>query len=125
MISTVSKKHNWFHLYIIYIIIIIITGGCGDGGSGSVTSGGGTETATLSWDAPTTNTDGTDLTDLAGYKIHYGTSPGTYDSVIDVAKVTTYTVSDLTPAAYYFVVTAYDEEGNESDYSNEVSKTIP
>ena len=113
-----SKKHNWFHLYIIYIIIIIITGGCGDGG-------GGTETATLSWDVPATNTDGTDLTDLAGYKIYYGTSPGTYDSVIDAAKVTTYTFSDLTPAAYYFVVTAYDEEGNESDYSNEVSKTIP
>src|SRR3989304_9447398 len=123
MISTVSKKHNWFHLYIIYIIIIIITGGCGDGGGGS--SGGGTENTTLSWDAPTTNTDGTDLTDLAGYKIHYGTSPGIYDGVIDIAKVTTYTVSDLTSATYYFVVTAYDEEGNESDYSNEVSKTIP
>src|SRR3990170_4426720 len=117
MISTVSKKHNWYHLYIIYLIIIIITGGCGDGG------GGGTETATLSWDAPTTNTDDTDLTDLAGYKIYYRTSPGTYDSVIDAAKVTTYTVSDLTPATYYFVVTAYDEEGNESDYSNVVSKT--
>jgi len=125
MISTVSKKHNWFHLYIIYIIIIIITGGCGDGGSGSVTSGGGTENATLSWDAPTTNTDGTDLTDLAGYKLYYGTSPGTYDSVIDAAKVTTYTVSDLTPATYYFAVTAYDEGGNESNYSNEVSKTVP
>ena len=121
MISTVSKKHNWFHLYIIYIIIIIITGGCGDGGGGG---SDGSANATLSWDAPTTNTNGTDLTDLAGYKIHYGTSPETYDSVIDVAKVTTYTVSDLTPAAYYFVVTAYDEEGNESDYSNEVSKTV-
>lgn len=121
MISTVSKKHNWYHLYIIYLIIIIITGGCGDGGG----SGGGTENATLSWDAPTTNTDGTDLTDLAGYKIHYGTSPGIYDSVIDVAKVTTYTVTELSPATYYFVVTAYDEGGNESDYSNEVSKTVP
>ena len=125
MIITVSKKHNWFHLYIIYLIIIIITGGCGDGGSGSATSGGGTENATLSWDAPITNTDGTDLTDLAGYKLYYGTSPGTYDSVIDAAKVTTYTVSDLTPATYYFAVTAYDEGGNESNYSNEVSKTVP
>ena len=114
-----SKKHNWYHLYIIYLIIIIITGGCGDGG------GGGTETAALSWDAPTTNTDGTDLADLAGYKIYYGTSSGTYDSFIDVAKVTTYTVTELTPATYYFAVTAYDEAGNESAYSNEVSKTIP
>src|SRR3972149_9813836 len=114
MICTVLKKTIWFHLYIICLIIIIITGGCGDGGSGG---DGGTETATLSWDAPTTNTDDTDLTDLAGYKIYYGTSPGTYDSVIDAAKVTTYTVSDLTPATYYFAVTAYDEGGNESNYS--------
>ena len=121
MISTVSKKTNWYHLYIIYLIIIIITGGCGDGGSGG---DGGTENATLSWDEPTTNTDETNLTDLAGYKIYYGTSPGTYDSAIDVADVATYTITDLSPATYYFVVTAYDEAGNESNYSNEVSKTI-
>lgn len=121
MISTVLKKHNWNHLYIICLIITIITGGCGDGGG----SGGGTENATLSWDAPTTNTDGTDLTDLAGYKIYYGTSPGTYDSVIDTGDVTTYKITDLTPATYYFVVTAYDKGGNESAYSNEVSKTVP
>ena len=117
-----SKKYNWTHLYIICFIVIIITGGCGDGG------GGGMDTentsATLSWDAPATNTDGTELTDLAGYKVYYGTSPGTYDSVIDAEDVTTYTINDLPPATYYFSVTAYDEIGNESGYSNEVSKTI-
>jgi len=98
----------------------MITGGCGDGGSG-----GGTENTTLSWDTPTNNTDGTELTDLAGYKVYYGTSSGVYDNVIDVADVTTYTLTDIAPATYYFAVTAYDELGNESDYSNEVSKTIP
>ena len=98
----------------------MITGGCGDGGSG-----GGTENTTLSWDTPTNNTDGTELTDLAGYKVYYGTSSGVYDNVIDVADVTTYTLTDISPATYYFAVTAYDELGNESDYSNEVSKTIP
>ena len=118
------KKTNWNHLYIIYLIIIIITGGCGDGGS-SGGGGGGTENATLSWDAPTTNTDGTELTDLAGYKVYYGTSSGVYDNVIDVAEGTTYTLTDISPATYYFAVTAYDEGENESDYSNEVSKTIP
>ena len=122
MICTVLKKTIWFHLYIIYLIIIIITGGCGDGGSGG---DGGTENATLSWDAPTTNTDETELTDLAGYKVYYGTTSGVYDNVIDVADVTTYTLTDISPGTYYFAVTAYDDGGNESDYSNEVSKTIP
>jgi hypothetical protein len=30
--------------------------------------------ATLSWTAPTENTDGTTLANLAGYRIRYGTS---------------------------------------------------
>ena len=116
------SKTNWNHLYIICLIIIIILGGCGDGGGGTDT---GNSSATLSWDAPTTNTDGTELTDLAGYKVYYGTSSGVYDNVIDVAEGTTYTLTNISPATYYLVVTAYDEGGNESDYSNEVSKTIP
>lgn len=78
---------------------------------------------TLSWDAPTTNTDGTPLTDLAGYKIHYGTSSGNYTKMIDVGNVTTYVVSNLVPGTYYFTVTTYDTAGFESSYSNEISKT--
>ena len=80
--------------------------------------------ATLSWDAPTTNADGTPLTDLNGYSIYYGTTFNNYSQVIDVGKVTTYTVASLTDGTYYFAVTAYDTSGNESNYSNEVSKTI-
>src|SRR3972149_603400 len=81
--------------------------------------------AILTWDPPTTNTDGTPLTDLAGYKIHYGTTSGNYTTVIDVGNVTTYTVTNLTNnVTYYFATTAYDSSGNESGYSNEVSKTI-
>ena len=82
-------------------------------------------TATPSWDAPTTNADGTPLTDLAGYKVYYGTSSHTYSQNIDVGNVTTYTLNNLTEGyTYYFAVTAYDTLRNESDYSNEVSKTI-
>ncbi len=81
--------------------------------------------ATLSWNPPTTNTDGTPLTDLAGYKIYYGTSSGNYTQIINVGNVTTYPVSNLTAGAtYYFVVTAYDTSGYESGYSNQVGKTI-
>ncbi len=81
--------------------------------------------ATLTWDPPTTNADGTPLTDLAGYKVYYGTESGNYSQSIDVGNVTTYTVSGLTNGqTYYFAVTAYDTSGNESDYSNERAKTI-
>jgi hypothetical protein len=82
--------------------------------------------ATLSWNRPTKNTDGTRLTNLAGYKIYYGTSPGNYSEIIDVGKATTHTIADLTDGfTYYFVATAYNTSGYESGYSNEVSKTIP
>src|SRR3989304_5988479 len=81
--------------------------------------------AVLTWDPPTTNTDGTPLTDLAGYKVHYGTTSGNYTTVIDVGNVTTYTITNLTNnVTYYFATTAYDSSGNEIGYSNEVSKTI-
>ena len=78
----------------------------------------------LSWDVPTTNSDGTSLTDLAGYTIYYGTASGDYSQSINVGNVTTYTVPISIGGTYYFAVTAYDTTGNESDYSNEVTKVI-
>jgi hypothetical protein len=67
-----------------------------------------------------TNTDGTPLTDLAGYKIYYGTTSGTYTTSIDVGNVTNYTLTGLTPGlTYYIAVTAYDKARDESGYSNE------
>jgi uncharacterized protein YjdB len=83
-----------------------------------------TGSATLSWNAPTTNTDGTPLTDLAGYKLYMGTSSGNYTTVVNIGNVTTYTLSNLAPGTYYFVVTAYDSSSLESSFSNEASKTI-
>lgn len=78
---------------------------------------------TLIWESPTTNADGTPLTDLAGYKVYYGTASGTYGTPINVGNVTTYKVTGLlSDKMYYFVVTAFDTSGNESGYSNQVSK---
>jgi hypothetical protein len=84
------------------------------------------ETATLSWDAPTTNEDGTQLTDLKEYYLYYGTSSGTYTQIINnVGTATTYQVTNLVPGTtYYFAVTARDYSENESGYSNELSATI-
>lgn len=82
--------------------------------------------ATLSWQAPTTRTDGSALTNLAGYKIRYGTVQGNYPNLITVnsAGLTTYVVENLPASTYYFVMTAFDTVGAESDYSAVASKTI-
>ncbi len=80
--------------------------------------------ASLSWDPATTNTDGTPLTDLAGYKLHYGTSSGNYTASVSVGAGTSYVLSNLAAGTYYFTVTTVNTGGVESAYSNEVSKTI-
>lgn len=82
--------------------------------------------ATLSWIAPNQNTDGTTLTDLKNYKIYWGTTQGNYTSskVVPSSAGTTQIVDQLTPATYYFVVTALDIDGNESAYSNVASKQV-
>ncbi len=60
--------------------------------------------------------------DLAGYKLYYGTSSRSYQQNMDVGNLTQYTLTGLQDGVtYYFAVTAYDTEGNESGYSNEVS----
>ncbi len=80
---------------------------------------------TLSWNQPVSNADGSVLTDLAGYKVNIGTNSGTYSQSIDIGDVTSYQLSNLIEGTtYYFAVTSYDHLGNESSYSNEVSKTI-
>ena len=81
---------------------------------------------TLSWVAPTANTNGSPVTDLAGYHIHYGTAPGDLTKVIDLAstRITTFEVSNLTPGTYYFAISAYTTQGIESAESDVGSKTI-
>jgi hypothetical protein len=69
----------------------------------------------LAWDP---NTEPT----LAGYKVYVGTASGVYSTPINVGNVTTYTVLNLAPGSvYFFVVTAFDVNGFESGWSNEVS----
>ena len=60
-------------------------------------SGSSSGSATLSWTPPTTNTNGTSLTNLAGYRIYYGTSSSSLNRTIQVANagVTRYVVPDL------------------------------
>jgi hypothetical protein len=83
--------------------------------------------ATLSWQPPTTNTDGSSLTNLAGYKVYWGTTAGSYPNSVTVNNpgITTYVVESLTPNTYYFAVKAFNSVGVESTWSNSASKTIP
>ncbi len=68
--------------------------------------------------------NGNTESDIAGYKVYYGTASKAYDWVLDIGKVTTCTVTGLTTGrTYYFAVTAYDTSNLESTYSNEVSTT--
>jgi hypothetical protein len=81
---------------------------------------------TLNWTPPTQNTDGTPLTNLAGYDIHYGTSSRNYTRSITVNNpgIATYVVSNLSPGTYYFSVAALNTDGTESPLSAEVSTTV-
>ncbi len=64
----------------------------------------GTGTATLSWERPRRNEDGSGIVNLAGYFIYYGTGLG--------------------PGTYYFRVEAFTAQGIRSSASPTVSKTI-
>jgi hypothetical protein len=64
--------------------------------------------------------------DLAGYKVYYGTQSGTYTSSVNAGKVTTQTINNLeTGRTYYIAISAYDTSANESAKSNEVTISIP
>ena len=109
MIANKSICRIWILGFEIVVCIII----------GVIASNALAAQATLAWD-PNTESD------LAGYRVHYGTASGSYMVHTDVHNVTTYTVTGLTAGQiYYFAATAYDASGNESGYSNQVSYSVP
>jgi fibronectin type 3 domain-containing protein len=75
---------------------------------------------------PLTTTDGATLTNLAGYRIYYGTDVTQLTRRIEVHNpgVVTYVIEGLVPATYYFAVTAIDANGAESARSNAGRKVI-
>ncbi len=85
-----------------------------------------TGSATLSWTPPTTNADGSPLTNLAGYRVYWGTQPGDYPNSVTLSNpgLTSYVVDNLVPGTHYFVATAVNMAGNESVFSGVGSKTI-
>ncbi|MCX5832974.1 MAG: fibronectin type III domain-containing protein [Deltaproteobacteria bacterium] len=64
--------------------------------------------------------------DLAGYRVYYGTSSGNYTASADIGNNTHCVISNLEPGVtYYLAATAYDSEGNESGFSDEIVYAVP
>jgi hypothetical protein len=84
--------------------------------------GAGIATAALM----TTLADGTALTNLGGYKVRYGQTPGTLTEVRDIANsaTTSVTIEGLSSDMSYFTLASYTNAGVESAPTGAFSKTI-
>jgi hypothetical protein len=105
--------------YLLFLICLfqLVTAACASSDSGPTTTSG---TAMLSWDASVGP-------DVAGYKIYHAPMSGAYGAPFATVTmdVTSYTVTGLESGTnYFFTVTAYNSDGAESSFSNEVNKTI-
>ncbi len=75
-----------------------------------------TENVTMEWDPNQEDS-------VTGYLLYYGNASGKYLPPIDVGLNTNYTIENLsTKQKWFFAVKAYDTQGNQSGYSNEVFK---
>ncbi len=102
-----TQRRAWHSLSLLLLVLLSI----------SVRTAFGANSVTLAWDASTSS-------NLAGYRVYYGTASRNYSTNIDVGNVTTYTLANLAPGTYYFAVTAYNTLAEQSGYSNEASVTI-
>jgi hypothetical protein len=86
----------------------------------------GTGTATLSWTPPTQNSDGTALTNLAGFQVRYGRSASNLDQAVslDNPSINRYVVENLSAGTWYFAVVSVNTTGATSSLSNTSNKTI-
>lgn len=125
-------SHRWVYLCAAASLGFALSA-CGGGSGATSTSAvsanlpaGASKAVTINWMPPTQNTDGTTLTNLTGYDIHYGTSSGNYTQTINVSNpgLATYVVDNLAPGTYYFTVAAVNSHGTESPLSSEVSATL-
>ena len=117
-----TRRHRHVHgLFVVVVLMLVLVGSA---------SGGALD---VSWIAPTTNTDGSPLMDLAAYRVYYGTSstPCPTGAKIQLASPTptppanqalATTLTDLMAGTRYYVsTTAVDANGNESPCVTPVS----
>jgi hypothetical protein len=132
--------YNFSRLKCLLTLVLIFSlvacaGGDGGAGSNGNISGlisnpdGSTAALSLAWVAPSEREDNTglSLSEIAGYRIYYGTETGNYqnqyevnDGSADYAQIVDVPLS----GAYYLVMTTIDTEGRESSYSSELVVTL-
>lgn len=74
--------------------------------------------------APEVEWDPNPETDLAGYRLYWGTQPGQHPTMLEVGNVTEAKLN-LAPGVWYMVCTAYNTAGLESLPSNELRVEVP
>jgi hypothetical protein len=128
--------------FLVLATLACVLGACGGGSGDSSASAPGTGSpppepapapapptsgnATLSWTPPTSRSDGSTLTDLAGYRILYGRASGVYDHVEEIHNpgISVYVVENLESGTWYFAIQSRTSEGLVSVPSAEVSTSI-
>lgn len=82
--------------------------------------------ALLNWTPPFMNTDGSPLTNLAGFRVYYGTSVSALNQTVQIPGATTsyYSITGLSAGTWYFAVSAYATNGAESNRSAIAMKSI-
>jgi ABC-type oligopeptide transport system substrate-binding subunit len=117
----------------VLVVAVCVLAGCHEDPTGVSTvsadasaTNKGSGMATLSWQAPTTTTDGEALTDLAGYRIYYGMNADDLTQTVQLTGLglQTYAIDDLGSGTWYFAIKAVTSVGAESALSDVVSKTI-
>ena len=91
-----------------------------------VAAGTATGSVTLSWTPPTQNEDGSQLTDLAAYRILWSRDGGAFSNSVRInnPSVTRYVVENLTPGTYQFAATSINSAGVESRFSNAIIRVV-
>ena len=83
-------------------------------------------TVTINWTPPTANTDGSTLTDLAGYHLYYGTSQSNLSNVVNITNpgLASYVMSNLSAGTWYFALTSLNTSGVESPRTAVMSTVV-
>ena len=94
--------------------------------AGSGLPSGSTGSVTISWLPPTENVNGSALTNLAGYRIYYGTSEASLTKVVNITNpgLATYVLSNLSAATWYFALTSVNSSGAESPRTAVMSHVV-
>ncbi len=122
-----------FTSILLFLFITLQISACSTGDSSTTNSANPVEPDTLGrisvdWIAPSAREDNTpiSLSAIAGYNVYYGSEQGQYPNTVNIAdgSADSYIIANLPTGTYYFVVTTYDTDGRESQYSPVVIKTI-